>query len=495
MASSSDVRDVLELPKNAAPRPPPAKKFKPEPKKLDGLQRELYSLLGENTPPIAVDTKKFKDKPNWRQKATPWVWANFKPGGRDDDLTLGHWVRGVAHAEDEEHAFSKFNVKIDVPELDEADYKAYRKAGWTFDETKYLFDLCRQYDIRWLIIHDRYDYPDSKRKEQEEKEKEQFKDEEEQESVKMETKKEDEDVEMEDTDSAKEKEKDKAKDTEEKEKKKKEQDPTGRGLEDLKERFYDVYRALFKVRQEKGEELSPQEEDLVKQMNFSKEAEKKRKEHLERLLSRSPAEVAEEEALVMESRKLEAAAERMMNERQELLRLLDAPTSSSSITQYQTSQGLSQLTNNLLSDKSKRRKEVAPSGVSSGPLGNSANVQKVAQAGNNKKAMSPGAAAVAATLQKKLSAKEEAAYGISYHEKLSSGVHFRSNKISTAKPTIQSKVNAVLTELALPARPIMPTARVCAKFESIQQSIGVLLEAKKQADKLDAEIKVLRGEK
>lgn len=489
MANSSDVRDVLELPKDAAPRPPPAKKFKREPKKLDGLQRELYSLLGENTPPIAVmDNKKFKDKPNWRQKATPWVWANFKPGGRDDDLTFGHWVRGVAHAEDEEYAFSKFNVKIDVPELDEADYKAYRQVGWTFDETKYLFDLCRRYDIRWLVVHDRYDYPEAKRREQEEKEKEQFKEEDEQEAT-VTTKKEDEDVEMENTDSTKEKEE------EEKEKKKEQEPKTGRGLDDLKERFYDVYRALFKVRQEKGEELSPQEEDLVKQMNFSKEAEKKRKEHLERLLSRSPAEVAEEEALVMESRKLEAAAERMMNERQELLRLLDAPSSSSSITQYQTSQGLSQLTNNLLSDKSKRRKEVTPSGVSSGPLGNSANVQKMAQTGNNKKAVSPGAAAVTATLQKKLSAKEESAYGISYHEKLSSGVHFRSNKITTAKSTIQTKVNAVLTELGLPARPIMPTARVCAKFESIQQSIGVLLEAKKQADKLDAEIKVLRGEK
>lgn len=479
MASSSDVRDVLELPKSSAPRPPPTKKFKPEPKKLDGMQRELYSLLGENTPPIAVmDTNKFRDKPNWRQKATPWVWSNFKPSGRDDDLVLGHWVRGVAHAEDEDYAFSKFNITIDVPELDEADYKAYKQKGWTFDETKYLFDLCRRYDVRWLVVHDRYEYPDSKRQQEEEKEKENFNEEDE-----PEPKKEDDDVEMENTDNAE-------------EKKKKEEEPkTGRGLEDLKERFYNVYKTLFKIRQDKGEELSPQEEDLVKQMNFSKEAEQKRKEHLERLLSRSPAEVAEEEALVMESRKLEAAAERMMNERQELLRLLDAPTSSSSIGQYQTSQGLSQLTNNLLSDKSKRRKEVTPSGVSSGPLGNSANVQKVAQAGNNKKAMSAGAAAVTATLQKKLSAKEEAAYGISYHEKLSSGVHFRSNKISTAKPTIQSKVNAILTELSLPARPIMPTARVCAKFESIQQSIGVLLEAKKQADKLDAEIKVLRGEK
>lgn len=29
---------------------------------------------------------------------------------------------------------------------------------WTKEETDYLFDVVREYDLRWYIIHDRYDY-------------------------------------------------------------------------------------------------------------------------------------------------------------------------------------------------------------------------------------------------------------------------------------------------------------------------------------------------
>lgn len=535
MSSSSDVRDVLELPKwGSAPPPqgskPPAKKFKGDSKKLDGMQRELYSLLGENTPPIAVTDNKFRDKPNWRQKATPWVWTPFKPGGRDDDLTLGHWVRGVVHGnEDEEYAFSKFNVKVEVPELQREDYKVFKEPGWTFDETQYLFDLCRDYDLRWMIVHDRYDYPDEKRKQEEQNEKEETEAETaelakataaaavDEDEVMANTTEETEDSNKTDSttnnNKAESEEQQKQQQNADKKdvkkqskrRKSKKDDPkTGRGIDDLKDRFYGVYKALLKHRQEKGESLTPAEEDLIKQMNFSKDSERRRKEHLERLLSRSPAEIAEEEALVMESRKLEAAAERMLNERQELLRLLDAPTVSSSISQYQSSQGLAQLTNNLLSDKSKRRKEVtATAGQVTGPLSSSSNVQKLSQSNssaNNKKsnnnaptAGSSSSPVVQAAVQKKLSVKEEAAYGITYHDKLTSGVHLRSTKINTSKPAVQTKINNVMTELGLPTRPVMPTGKVCAKFESIQQSIGVLLEAKKQADKLDAEIKVLRG--
>lgn len=30
---------------------------------------------------------------------------------------------------------------------------------WTKEETDYLFDVVREYDARWYIITDRYDYP------------------------------------------------------------------------------------------------------------------------------------------------------------------------------------------------------------------------------------------------------------------------------------------------------------------------------------------------
>lgn len=77
---------------------------------------------------------------------------------------------------------------------------------------------------------------------------------------------------------------------------------------------------------QKSETVGQAEDEMYRQMKYSKESEVKRKEHLECLLARSPAEIAEEEALVLESRKLEAAAEMMLLERAEILKILDAPT-------------------------------------------------------------------------------------------------------------------------------------------------------------------------
>lgn len=31
---------------------------------------------------------------------------------------------------------------------------------WTKEETDYLFKIVKEYDSRWFVIYDRYDYPD-----------------------------------------------------------------------------------------------------------------------------------------------------------------------------------------------------------------------------------------------------------------------------------------------------------------------------------------------
>jgi DNA methyltransferase 1-associated protein 1 len=259
--------------------------------------------------------------------------------------------------------------------------------------------------------------------------------------------------------------------------------------------------------------LSPEEEEIYKQMNYSKEHEQKRKAHLERLLSRSPAEVAEEEALVIESRKLEAAAERMLQERADLLRLLDAPQSTGSVAPYQSSQGLAQLTATLLTTDRVKTKQKSEDGTpvmsptssagpgastSAGDKSNSSTSTTTKQEQPTpeppKKGAASGMLAVQQLIKHKLNPKEEAAFGLSYHDKMNAGVYLRSSKVSTHKPSVQAKVSTILTELGLPARPTMPTAKVCAKFESLQHSIGLLLEAKKQVDKLETEIAIAKGQ-
>lgn len=553
------------------------------------MQRELYSLLGENTPPVAVFESKFKERPTWKQKASPWSWAPFKNSARKDDLVLHHWIRGKYENDEEEYSFAKYNQKLSIPHFTPDDYqRALSDKDWTYEETKYLFDLCEDYELRWVVIHDRYNFVSPSKEASKPQEDTDMKDvspekpnSEESPIIKTEDqstkenntsgekKVKEETVNSEKTSSGENKTEESKKEEPRPEAKK---ETNGeRTIEDLKSRFYDIGRRILKLRQQKGETMGPAEDELYKQMKYSKENEVKRKQHLERLLSRSPAEIAEEEALVLESRKLETAAEMMLSERAEILRLLDAPLSNNKITQYQTSQGLAQLTNTLLmSDKGKKRKDTpgssntpisgspppegteSPSQVQqkstaatgapekgsnksgqntkrsantqvSSPTGSSVgNKLPTSSSGTNlaatnsegtpgtkgtqknkkqkdkesvKKGAAAGAAAVAAAIQKKLTSKEEAAYGISYHDKLTAGVYLRSTKIATYKQALQAKMNLVLAELGIPPRPVMPTGKVCAKFDSLQHSISVLLEAKKQADKLETEIRILRTQK
>jgi DNA methyltransferase 1-associated protein 1 len=73
--TSADIRDVLSISSTA----PTQKKKKTKPivdpaiKNATGITRELYSLLGEGTPPIAfIKQDRFKEKPKLNKKAAPW---------------------------------------------------------------------------------------------------------------------------------------------------------------------------------------------------------------------------------------------------------------------------------------------------------------------------------------------------------------------------------------------------------------------------------------
>ncbi len=183
------------------------------------------------------------------------------------------------------------------------------------------------------------------------------------------------------------------------------------------------------------------------------------------------------------------------------MRLLDSPQINGPYSQYTTSQGIAQLCSNLMAtDKSKRKKTgevVLGRGVPTSSRSRSSTPSGSVRANNRSESRKVSAAAsspAAALIAKKLTPEEEAAYGIVYHEKLAPGVYLRSSKITTFKHTVQTKVNNILAEIDIPTRPIMPTRRVCAKFETLLKVTTVLLEAKRQADKLEAELKVLRSQ-
>ena len=61
---------------------------------------------------------------------------------------------------EEPYPFAKINHKIKLVEYTDDEYNKHLKnlhRNWTKEETKYLWDMCSQYDLNFIVIHDRYD--------------------------------------------------------------------------------------------------------------------------------------------------------------------------------------------------------------------------------------------------------------------------------------------------------------------------------------------------
>jgi DNA methyltransferase 1-associated protein 1 len=380
---ASDIRDVLGLPSSSLSAPP-AKRQKPNgPAK--GVSRELYSLLGDNLPPAVIQPQRFKEKPRFKQQAVRWVQAPFTNGARGDGLVLRHWRRGPlpdSDAPTAPYAFEVFNKHPDLVQYSDEEYATFlEKPGWSKEDTDVLMDLCRQWDLRFVVVHDRW--PSSAQ---------------------------------------------------------------SRTLEQLKDRYYGICTTLLSSR---GQSTDGMHYDLAR--------EETRKKYLEELFQRTPDEIDEENRLIIESRRLEAAEKQLAQQKEELLRTLETPQSTGSVAQNLTSQGLATLAQSMLTaDKQKSKK----------------------------KASEPAAAA-AKQRYRKLSPREQREHGVVWHEKLSSGAFLRSQKTVALKQTVATKVLAVMQELGMSNVLTMPTEKTVRRFDLLQSKIATLLEAKRVVDKAD----------
>ncbi|CAB4302423.1 unnamed protein product [Prunus armeniaca] len=155
-----DAKDILGLPKTAHPlsqekksRPPKESQRKP-----DGISREVYALIG-GVPPLmpAVETSQLKKRPPTDEKIT-WQWLPFTSTARKDNLQLYHWVRvvnGVPPTGD--YSFAKYNKSVDVVKYTDDEYEKYLTDPiWTKEETDQLFDMCQRFDLRFIVIADRF---------------------------------------------------------------------------------------------------------------------------------------------------------------------------------------------------------------------------------------------------------------------------------------------------------------------------------------------------
>jgi len=118
-------------------------------KKQTGLKRELYKIL-EYLPLIDNPNKKIKNTTNW-------IWSKFINPLRNDKLQLEHWQR----KEDIGKEYNKLNNKsLEIIEFTKDEYDKLIKPNdinWNYEQTMYLWNLIKQYNLKFIIIYDRFD--------------------------------------------------------------------------------------------------------------------------------------------------------------------------------------------------------------------------------------------------------------------------------------------------------------------------------------------------
>ncbi|CAN1839769.1 SWR1-complex protein 4 [Linum perenne] len=152
-----DAKDILGLPRT----PLPEKKSQPKKesnRKPDGISREVYALTGGLTPLMpSLDSSHLKKPPPSNEKIT-WQWLPFTNSARKDSLQLYHWgrvVNGVPPTGD--YSFAKYNKSVEAIKYTDEEYEQHlTDHSWTKQETDQLFDLCNQFDLRFVIIADRF---------------------------------------------------------------------------------------------------------------------------------------------------------------------------------------------------------------------------------------------------------------------------------------------------------------------------------------------------
>mmetsp|Transcript_940 Transcript_940/g.1312 ORF Transcript_940/g.1312 Transcript_940/m.1312 type:complete len:601 (+) Transcript_940:176-1978(+) len=158
----SDVKDILGLSRSkvspAAPKSSSKKDVNPLTK---GLAREVRNLLDNNMGPgigIALQAQQFKAK---RSRKTSWKLQKIRSSARRsligkpvDDLEIFHWVK-IHNVPD--YRFAKWNKSLKMLQYTDAEYEQHLKhPRWSKEETDKLFSLCKECDLRFLVIHDRF---------------------------------------------------------------------------------------------------------------------------------------------------------------------------------------------------------------------------------------------------------------------------------------------------------------------------------------------------
>ena len=400
---------------------------------------------------------------------------------------------------EDEFPMEKFNVKASVATYTDEQYeKNFKSDEWSREETDFLVALCREFDLRWILIADRYapeKIPPPTRQEP------------------LQSTSEPEAMEV---------------DTAENGGKKSYPD---RSMEELKARYYAIAAKMLEMQTPANDMTQAEFQLWEKMQNFDAKTETMRKMLAEKLFERTKEEAEEEKILLEELHRITKNEDEFLLMRRDLYARLEPPPTmrrngeEQSTAMYQTSSGLSALLQNLLAREKKfKRPSMMTSGgpdVGHGPHSANGSVDADGQPKKQKweKGQHPNQytrrdtmdtqnsengplkkGSQSASHVRTLNPAEELKFGVSHpHERLTSGVQFRHEKVHrlvTGKSAVQmQKYQAALNELGIPTRLVMPTEKVCKEFERLVTEIQVLLDARKTREKVVSEIKVLEEQR
>jgi DNA methyltransferase 1-associated protein 1 len=580
MATAGDIREIMDMPQEGPPKPV-AKKVRVDPgPRLTGFQREVQSLMSDShhVPPIPiVDNLRYKAKPTYAPrsfKTRKWEERRFVNGARTDGLELRHWKHVVpagpgqrllglstngtnivrdgigqdtAHPiagneeivsaraaapirYEDEFPMEKFNVQASVPSYTPEQYEAYFKSDdWSKEETDYLMELCRNFDLRWIVVADRYEpheIPISPEKVAAMRSKQPGTGQANGEAVGDAM-----DIDQSTAPGS---------------------NPTAqnqassnntaiaalysqRTLESLKSRYYTIASKMLSITTP-PDTMTPSEFALWEKMkNFDGRTEELRKSLAEKLFLRTKEEADEERTLLEELARITKNEEEFLKLRKDLYQRLETPVLSrraedqGTAAHYHSSQGLGLLLSNLMNrekrfkrpgmiDTSRANSTQDANGEAERGTAGTANDRPRKQtwekgqhpnqytarrntmdseSANGDNAPKKTGSMAQTPNVRNLTSADEAKYGVAHpQDRLTSGVQFRhekASKIVLSKSAAQmAKIQAALVELGIPVRLLMPTERVCREYERLIADIVLLLDTRRGSERVQSEVKVLQ---
>jgi DNA methyltransferase 1-associated protein 1 len=120
------------------------------------------SNLITTPPPQATSAKKKQVEPKPKELVNKpiqkWEWKKIKSSTFPKNLQISHWEK-VKPIPDKDYPFATLNIIPIVLQPTIQEYQIISSVdnkNWTMEETRELFDLCRRFDLRFTVIHDRF---------------------------------------------------------------------------------------------------------------------------------------------------------------------------------------------------------------------------------------------------------------------------------------------------------------------------------------------------